>query len=250
MIKAVIIDDEKRCVATLEHDLGRFCPEVEILAACNSAKDGILAINTLKPNLVFLDIEMPLMDGFEMLGELEGTRNFELIFTTAYDQFILKALRLSAIDYLLKPIDPAELTLAVGRARNEIEKSTPNTQRINNLMANISLKEDEQKLALPGRNSYDFISPSEILYCRADGAYTEVLLANGKKLTLSKTLGETETFLPASVFLRIHHSTIINIKHVKQLKKGDNYFVTMANGDQLNIARSKKTELLSRMGVK
>ena len=249
MIKAIIIDDEQHCISALQHDLAMFCPNVTVVATCNSGKNGILAINMHKPDLVFLDIEMPLMDGFEMLAQLEGMRSFELIFTTAYNQFVMRALRLSAVDYLLKPIDNTELSLAIGRVEKQLRKNENTGQRIDNLVLNNSLDAEKQKIALPQRDGYEFISPSEILYCKAEGGYTEIVLAT-RKLLISKPLGEIEAALPKSIFIRIHYSAAVNISYIAQLKKNNGHSVIMFNGEILNVARSKKDELLLKLGLK
>lgn len=249
MINAIIIDDEAHCANVLNNDLKIYCPDVNVLCIANSGLDGIRKIREYSPQAIFLDIEMQDMNGFEMLEILGPPLQCKVIFTTAYAQFAVRALRINALDYLLKPIDGQELIEAVKRIRTSIETEENNIQQVQHAIANLKLPTDEQKLALPNRNGYDFISPAEILYCKADGAYTEIHITNGKTILLSKSLGEIEMVLPPSLFVRIHHSCTININHISQFRKSEGAFIVMSNGQQLGISRSKKDHLLRRIGL-
>ncbi len=226
-----------------------FCPEVVVVACCHSAKEGLLCINRNSPDLVFLDVEMPWMNGFEMLEILNKDISFKIIFTTAYDQFAAKAFRVSAVDYLLKPVDSTDLISAV----EKVKKMAPEKERdpnIGNLLQNMKAPIEQQRIAIPNREGYTFVPVSEIIYCKANGAYTDIILDKGKKLLLSRSLGETEGLLPAEMFERIHHSLIVNIQHINQFKKTSGSFIVMNNGDELSVAKSKKDQLLLRLGVK
>lgn len=249
MINAIIIDDEARCAEVLNNDLKMYCPDIKVLCMAHSGLDGIRKIREYSPQAIFLDIEMQDMNGFEMLEILGPSLQCKVIFTTAYAQFAIRALRINALDYLLKPIDGQELIEAVKRMTTSIETAESNIQQVQYALANLKLPTDEQKLALPNRNGYDFISPAEILYCKADGAYTEIHITHGKTILLSKSLGEIETVLPPSLFVRIHHSCTININHISQFKKSEGAFLVMSNGEQLGISRSKKDHLLRRIGL-
>lgn len=249
MINTIIIDDEAHCANVLNNDLKIYCPDVKVLCIANSGLDGIRKIREYSPQAIFLDIEMQDMNGFEMLEILGPSLRCKVIFTTAYAQFAVRALRINALDYLLKPIDAQELTEAVKRMKVSIETDEDNVQRVQHAIANLKLPADEQKLALPNRNGYDFISPAEILYCKADGAYTEIHITHGKTILLSKSLGEIEAVLPPSMFVRIHHSCTININHISQFRKSEGAFLVMSNGQQLGISRSKKDHLLRRIGL-
>ena len=178
MIRSIIIDDEQHCVKALLNDLQQHCPSIEVADACNSAKEGIMAIKKLNPDLVFLDVEMPWMNGFEML-QILGDVNFSIIFTTAHDQFAAKAFRISAVDYLLKPIDANDLKEAVRKVHQRIEQQHGNVH-IENLLRNIKQPSSQQKIALPQREGYEFIEVSIIIYCQAEGAYTKVFLDTEK----------------------------------------------------------------------
>lgn len=249
MIKAVIIDDEPHCVKALQNDLKMFCPEVIVLHSCYSAKEGILSIKRNQPNLIFLDVEMPWMNGFEMLEILDKEIDFQIIFTTAYDQFAVKAFRVSAVDYLLKPIDSNDLINAISKVKKGIGDKIDNAN-VKNMLNNARLSGESQKIAVPTRDGYDFLHVSEIIYCKASGAYTEIILKNNKKLLLSRSLGETEDILPGEIFERIHHSLLANIGHINQFKKNSSTTILMDNGDELNVSKSKKDQLLFKLGVK
>lgn len=187
MIKAIIIDDEQLCVDALATDIAKHCNTVEVIGKCSSAKEGILAIKKYKPQLIFLDVEMPWMNGFEMLEMLDRI-DFSIIFTTAYDKFAAKAFRISAVDYLLKPIDAEDLKAAVYKAEEKI-LSSAGVVNIQNLLHNINQPAQNQKIALPNRNGYEFVQVSSILYCSAEGAYCKVVFNDKHSLLISKNAG-------------------------------------------------------------
>lgn len=249
MIKAIIVDDEHHCIRALQNDLKMFCPDVTVIDTCDSAKEGLLCIKRNHPDLVFLDIEMPWMNGFEMLELLDKELNFQIIFTTAYDQFALKAFKVSAVDYLLKPIDSDDLIKAIEKAKKAIHENG-SSSNISNLLQNAKAPAGQQKVAIPNREGYEFIPVDKISYCKANGAYTEIVLTDNKIIILSKSLGETEEMLPKELFERIHHSTLVNIQHINQYKKTTGSYIIMNNGDELNVSKSKKDVVLARLGIK
>jgi two-component system LytT family response regulator len=248
MIKAVIIDDEQNCIDSLSFDLIKHCKEVEILEACTSPKQGLMAIRKQKPDLVFLDVQMPWMNGFEMLEVLEEI-NFAIIFTTAYDQFAAKAFRLSAIDYLLKPVDTNDLREAVKKVAEKIAQKT-GTANIDNLLHNINKPETKQRIAFAGREGYEFVEIGSIVYAQAEGAYTHVFLNNKRKLVMSKTLSDIEEMLPPEHFQRIHHSTVVNLNHVTHFFKTDGGYLVLDNGEKLIVSKSKKENVMARLGLR
>lgn len=248
MIKAIIIDDEQNCIDSLLFDVQRHCQEVNVLETCTTPKQGILSIKKLKPDLVFLDVQMPWMSGFEML-ELIDEINFAIIFTTAFDQFAAKAFRISAIDYLLKPIDTNDLKEAIKKASEKIQQKS-GTDNIANLLQNIKKSEVNQRIAVPGREGYEFIEAGKIIYAKAEGSYTHVFLNDKRKLIISKTLSDIEELLPTEHFQRIHHSTLVNLSHVTHLFKTDGGFVVLDNGEKLVVSKSKKDSLMERLGLK
>lgn len=242
-LKAILIDDEIACTETLDIELRAYCPEVEVISKCNSAQEGLKAIQQLNPDLVFLDIEMPWMNGFELLEELDDIP-FHVIFVTAYDQFAIKAFKYSAVDYLLKPIDKQELIESVRRVKSSRERYLSskhlkillsNMQNDNHLLPNI---------ALPTMEGLDFVAVKDILYCESDNNYTRVHRKEGKVLLLSKSLKEIEKLLKERTFFRVHQSYLVNLTHITRYIKGSGGFVVLSNGDQVPVSRAKKEELL------
>jgi two-component system LytT family response regulator len=248
MIRSLIIDDEQNCIDSLAYDLQKNCSEVEVVETCTSPKQGLMAIRKQKPDLVFLDVQMPWMNGFEML-ELLDEINFAIIFTTAFDQFAAKAFRLSAVDYLLKPVDISDLKEAVKKAAERV-KSKSGGDNINNLLHNINNPEAKQRVAFAGRDGFEFIEITSIIYAQAEGAYTHVFLNNKRKLIISKTLSDVEEMLPPTQFQRIHHSTLVNLAHVTHFYKSDGGFVQLDSGEKLVVSKSKKEDLMAKLGLK
>lgn len=247
MINAIIIDDELNCIKTLAHDLAEYCPQVKVIEQCGSAKDGLKAIRHYQPELVFLDINMPWMSGLELL-EVVGDINFDVIFTTAHDQYAVQAFRLSAIDYLLKPVDYQELIAAVRKVEAKHSRLIT-TEQLGHLKENMNPTSTLQRIGVPTKSGIDFVLVEEILYCEADSNYTSVHLNNGQKLYSAKTLKEFDQLLGKSEFCRIHQSFLINLNHLKKYYRGDGGYVEMINGASLNVSRAKKEELLSRIRI-
>ena len=246
MIRSIIIDDEQHCVKALLNDLQNHCPSVEVLDSCFSAKEGIMSIKKNSPGLVFLDVEMPWMNGFEML-EVLGDVNFAIIFTTAHDEFAAKAFRISAVDYLLKPIDANDLKEAIKKVEQKLQE--PGNLHIENLLRNIKISSAQQKIALPYKDGYEFVEVSHIIYCQAEGAYTKVFLDNRKYILVSKTLGDIEELLPVDLFQRIHHSTVLNLRFITHFVRSDGGYVKLQTGEQLTVSKSKKEGLMERLGL-
>jgi two-component system, LytTR family, response regulator len=246
-IRTILIDDELSCTETLEIELEMYCPQVEILTTCNSAADGLSKIVALRPDLVFLDIEMPWMNGFELLQQLNQI-NFEVIFVTAYDQFALKAFKFSAVDYLLKPIKKEDLIAAIGKVEQRIAKNL-STEHIEAMLSNIQFLQNEfQSIAIPTADGIEFIPVENIIYCASDNNYTYIHKMEGTPLLLSKTLKEVESMFDAHSFLRIHQSYLINLKHLRKYVRGAGGYVIMSDGKDLPVSRSKKEELLHKLG--
>jgi two-component system LytT family response regulator len=248
MIKAIVIDDEQHCVKALCNDLEKHCHNVEVIDTCYSAKEGIMSIKKLNPDLVFLDVEMPWMNGFEML-EILGDVNFSIIFTTAHDEFAARAFRISAVDYLLKPIDANDLKAAVQKVEKKLDEGN-NLQHINNLLRNIKQPATEQKIALPQREGYEFVDISSIVYCEAEGAYTRLIISGRKPMLVSKALGDVEELLPPELFQRIHHSSLVNVSYISQFLRTDGGYVVLSSGEKLSVSKAKKETLMARLGLK
>jgi len=251
-MKAVLIDDEVHCIGALEILLQRHCPEIEIVGKANNGEEGILVINQHKPEVVFLDIEMPRINGFEMLSHLKDI-DFKIIFTTAYDTFAIKAFRVSAVDYLLKPVDKNELMSAVEKAKaynsngDSIDKSTYQNQ-IDSLLENIKVKTQQfPNLALPTLSGLEMVKINDILYLESDGNYTRLFKENKEDILVSKTLKVLEEQLRNHNFVRIHHSHMVNINRITRYVQGDGGYVILENGQHLNVSRRKKNALMEKL---
>jgi two-component system LytT family response regulator len=245
-LTAILIDDESSSRNSLRHKLVNHCPGITVLAECENGEEGIKAIQKLNPDIVFLDVEMPRMNGFVMLQQLQD-RNFELIFTTAYDHYAIRAIRFSALDYLVKPIEIKSLTEAVEKAKEKKQTGSTN-QRIETLLYNLIDEQNVHKrIAIPSLEGLQFIEVGDIIYLEAESNYTFIFLQSGVKLTVSKTLKDFEELLPAQHFIRIHHSYIINKNHIRKYLKGDGGQVLMSNEKLLDVARRKKEEFMRAM---
>ena len=248
MIRAIIIDDEQHCTKALQSDLQKNCQSIEVTDVCHSAKEGIMSIKKNNPDLIFLDVEMPWMNGFEML-EVLGEINFSVIFTTAHDEFAAKAFRISAVDYLLKPVDANDLKQAVQKVEKKLDEGS-NLQHISNLLRNMKQPSADQKIALPQREGYEFVDVSSIIYLIAEGAYTKVLMLDKRSILISRTLGDVEELLPPELFQRIHHSTLVNVSYISQFLRTDGGYVVLKNGEKLSVSKAKKEMLMARLGLK
>jgi len=243
MIKAILVDDEVHCLDTLSILLKEYCPEVQILDKCRSAKAALEAIEKLKPSIVFLDIEMPAMNGFELLEQFEEIP-FAVIFTTSYDQYAIKSIRFSALDYLLKPIDPKELITAVHKV--ETQKNLPVAEQFQMLLNQVHHKEAGfKKIAVPTSEGFELIPEDEILRCEADDNYTHIFLKNKNRIIACRTLKEVEEQLQDfSHFIRVHHSYLVNLNEVTKYVRGEGGYVVMSDGSSVNVSRSRKESLL------
>ena len=243
MIKAVIIDDEMHCRKTLSILLKEYCPEVQVLDQCSDAENGIESIKKFKPDVVFLDIEMPGMNGFDMLEQFSEIP-FAVIFTTGYDQYAIKAFRYYAIDYLLKPIEPKELINAVHKV--QASKQVPATDQFQLLLNKINKREEVlPKIPVPTSDGYELIPVEDVLYCEAKDNYTYFFLKNKKKTIASRMLGDVEKeFIDFPFFVRVHNSYIVNIREVKKYVRGEGGYLIMSDESTVNVSRSRKEHLL------
>jgi len=245
MIRAILVDDEKHCLKTLGMLLKEYCPEVQILAQCDSGEAGVEAIEKFKPDLVFLDIEMPHMNGFEMLETLSEI-NFAVVFTTGYDQYAIKAFRFSALDYLLKPVDHEELKKTVQRVTQHLQRPLP--QQLEILLQKIhSHTPAITKVALPTMEGLQMIPVDAIISCESERNYTVLFLKDKRKITVSKILKEIEEMLDEYSFLRVHHSYIVNINEISKYVKGEGGYLVMSDGSSIDVSRSRKDILLQKL---
>jgi len=243
MIRCVLIDDESNSLEMMEWLLKTYCPQVKIEAMCNAASKGIEAINKYKPDLVFLDIEMPHMNGFDMLEQFDKL-SFDVVFCTAYDQFAIRAFKYSALNYLLKPVDPEDLKETIRRV--EERKSAPSKEQIELLFQNIkqTVKPTAQRIALTTGDGMIFVPTHDIIYCQAESNYTSVVLAGGKKIVVSKVLKEIDEALNGPDFFRVHNSFLINVNQISKFVRGDGGYVIMADGATVSISRSRRQEFM------
>lgn len=245
MINAIIIDDERHSCDALKMLLGKCCQQVHVTAICYSGEEGIRKINELRPQLVFLDIEMPHMNGFQMLEQLPKI-DFEIIFTTSYDQYAITAFKFSALDYLLKPVDREELEKAVQRVSKKI--NPPVSQQLEILLQKINQPAiTVQRIALPTMQGLEFVPVESILHCSSSNNYTEFFLTDKKKLLVSRTLKEVEDMLADHSFLRVHNSYIVNLNAVTRYIKGEGGYLVMTDGSTIDVSRSRKEMLMQRL---
>lgn len=243
MIKAILIDDEVHCLDTLSILLKEYCPDVQIIEKCRSGKEGLLSVKKTIPDLVFLDIEMPGMNGFEMLEQLTGI-SFAIIFTTSYDQYAIKAIRFSALDYLLKPIDPNELISAVRKVT--AARHLPMAEQFQMLLKQLRNKDHQfNKIAVPTAEGFELIPADQVVRCEADDNYTHLFLKNKTKVTACRTLKEVEEQLhDFTFFIRVHHSHIVNLNEVTKYIRGEGGYLVMCDNSSVNVSRSRKEALL------
>jgi two-component system, LytTR family, response regulator len=246
-VTAIIADDEKFNREQLRMKLQKYYPDMEIMAMCENGLEAAKAVDKFKPDLVFLDIEMPVMNGFVMLQQLTY-KNFELIFTTAYDHYAIKAIRYSALDYLVKPIEIEDLKAAVGKAEEKRNHSYPNPQIELLVEQLVNKKSTFSRIAIPTTEGLQFIKTGDIVYLEASINYTHIYCEGGKKFVVSRTLKDFEDMLPAEIFLRIHNSYIINKNFAEKYIRGDGGQVVLSNGVTLDVAKRKKSEFLKAIG--
>ncbi|HLK27205.1 MAG TPA: LytTR family DNA-binding domain-containing protein [Puia sp.] len=246
MIDSIIVDDELKNILILKSILADFCPDVNVLAEAQDMNQAIAMINMYKPQLLFLDIEMPYGNAFDLLDKLMPV-NFEVIFITAFDEYALKAFRYSALDYLLKPININELKTTVKKAIERISTKNNSTQ-LKNLLQNLQNKNEEtHKIALQTKDGLEFFIIEDIIRCEANGAYTYFFIKAHSKIIASKNIKEYEKILPEKIFFRIHHSHIINLKEIKRYHRGRGGYVEMKDGTFIDVAVRRKDEFLERI---
>ena len=246
MITAIIVDDEAKGRLALRQKLKNYCPNVTIIAEAVDGIEALSAIDKHHPQLIFLDIEMPKMNGFEMLNTIKE-KNFHIIFTTAYDQYAIKAIKYAAFDYLLKPIDIEELKTAVARA--DISEAQQTKKQIELLQQNIQHpKKQLNKLAIPTLEGLFFYDINDVVHLEANSNYTNIYFNNKTKIIASKTLKEFEELLPEDIFFRTHHSHLINLNYIKRYIKGDGGQIELQNGNFVDVSRRKKEEFLKTIG--
>jgi two-component system, LytTR family, response regulator len=240
LIKTVIVDDEWDSVQLLQLQLAQHCPQVSVIGTFTSSVKALQELEVLQPELLFLDIEMPVTTGFELL-EKTAHLHFNIVFITAYNQYAIKAFRFNALDYLLKPIDADDLVQAVAKAEKQAK---PTATQLSQLQKHLR-GEPITKIAIPGQTGVTFIDLNDIVFAEASNNYSKIILTDRRQFVISKTLKDVQEVLEEGHFLRVHRQYIINLNHVKSLNRNEG-ILTMDNGDHIPIARAQKERLVER----
>lgn len=242
MIKAMLVDDEPNNTRYVKELLQEHFPDVQIAAECNDATEGMFLIEELQPNLVFIDVEMPGLTGFEVLRKLEPL-NFEVVFITAYNHYALQAFEVNAVGYLTKPLQVDKFIKTTATAIKKIEKENINKHLFSQLHTRAS--NDNGKIALPTQNGLLFINPADIIYCQSSGNYTKFFTKEGKSILVSRQLGEFEKLL-SDDFHRIHDQYIVHLQYIKEYIRGRGGELMMDNNDTLPVSANRKEAFLLR----
>jgi two-component system, LytTR family, response regulator len=244
IINSIILDDEAMNVQLLTNMLGMHCPQVNILASETNAKKGVTLINELQPQLLFLDVEMPHLNGFETLKQLEPV-NFEVIFVTAYGKYAVEAFEHHAAGYVTKPVNTEKLVAAVNAAAKRIQEKGI-SKNLFSLLEQSNKQTTPDKIPLSTTNGLVFVKIADIMYCESSGNYTHFYLCDDKKIVVSRQLGEYEKLLPENNFTRIHDKYIINLSYIKEYIKGSGGEVVLENGKEIPVATRRKEDFLAR----
>src|SRR5258705_5980038 len=243
-ISTIIIDDEPKNIKLLQQMLAVHCPQVEIKATESDAKKGLLLIEEIKPQLIFLDVEMPHLNGFDLLKKLEPV-SFEVIFVTAFSHYAIQAFEHQATGYITKPINTEKLIAAVNTATKRIEEKNIN-KNLFSLLEQNTRQQAPDKIPLSTTNGLVFVKITDIMYCESSGNYTHFYMNDNKKIVVSRQLGEYEKLLPENNFTRIHDKYIINLAYIKEYIKGSGGDVVLENGKELPVATRRKEDFLAR----
>lgn len=245
-LTAVLVDDEEHCTDTLSWLINEYCPDVRVLQVFNDPAAALKYLQHEAPDLLFLDIEMPVLNGFDLLKALGPLRS-GLVFTTAYDEFAIKAIKHHALDYLLKPVDKDELRRSVASAHARAADNAL-MDRVGSLLQRMAPQPAQTRIAVPTREGLEMLEVDRILYAKADDNYTELHLEGQRKLVVSRTLKDIEQDLPSDRFMRIHLSYSVALPRIQRYVRGTGGYVVLSNGEQLPVSRSNKDELLRRLG--
>ncbi|MGN8055064.1 LytR/AlgR family response regulator transcription factor [Pedobacter sp. 22163] len=246
VLRAILVDDELKSRSNLRRLLVEYCANVEVIAEAGSAIEALNLIRELNPDLLFLDIEMGELSGFDLLKLLNGQQNFEVIFVTAFDKYGIQAVKACAIDYLLKPINILELSNAVDKAAVQINPKKEN-ERLKELIANIDRGDDEQRIAIPLSDKIEFLAINKIIRLEAEGNYTHIYLDNNKQYLVCKTLKDYQELLEGHNFIRTHQSHLINFRKISAYVKTDGGYIALEDGSQAPISRQKREEVLLKV---
>ena len=241
-LKVILVDDEIPSLQNLEHKIKEFCPDLKVIATAQKPEQAIELIESNKPDVVFLDIEMPRMNGFKMLEEIKEI-NFEVVFTTAYNHYAIDAVRISAFDYLVKPIAVKDLQNTVARLIKDGAKHTP--EKLDILRQNLSSSRSQKdKITISTNDGVEFIEISQIIRIESSSNYSKIFYLDGKNILVTKLLKDFEEILQPYLFFRIHNSHLINLNYIKKYIRGDGGQVVMQNNEVVDVSRRKKEEFL------
>lgn len=243
-MKAVIVEDEMHNREALRNLLAEFCEDVEVAGLAGSVADAVQIIRQIRPDIIFLDIELQTGTGFDVLAQIADL-DPDVIFTTAYEHYAIKAIKFSSLDYLLKPIDIDELQNAVSKARARIRESVYR-QQLEVLLANVNAR-NGKKICLATADRMEFVRVEDIIMCEANGSYTNVYLKDNRNILVSKHLKEYETLLAEENFMRVHNSFLINLNEVRHYVKSDGGYILMNDNRQVSISPKRRDEFFARM---
>ena len=241
MLQAVIVDDEIKALQSLTWELTNFSDEISVIASFTNPHDALDYLEKNTPDCLFLDIEMPTMDGFQFIQKLTN-KNFPVVITTAYNQYALKAIKNEALDYLLKPIDTDDLEETITKIKKFNNKNF-SVEKLEMAMLNFNSRSIHKRITLNTDGKLLFLESDEILYAESDGNYSTIFLTDGQKIVLTKKLKEVNELLPSDSFFRIHNSYIINLNKIKEFLKTDGYVVLKSN-HKIPVSRQKKSDFL------
>ncbi len=244
-LKIVIVEDEPHSRESLRNLLKEFCPGTEIVATAENIDEAIKSIQEFQPDLVFLDIELQHGTGFDILEKVKRF-DFEVVFTTAFENYAIRAIKFSALDYLLKPIDVEELTLAVNKARSRREENMQN-KNLFYFMQNLKGLNNQKTITLATAEELEFVEVSDIIKVEASGSYTTFHLKNNRKLLVSKNLREYENLLSDCRFFRVHHSCLVNLNEVEKYVKGDGGYIVLKDGSHASLSQKRKEKFIELM---
>ncbi|MBL7845123.1 MAG: response regulator transcription factor [Cyclobacteriaceae bacterium] len=245
-MRAVIVEDEMHSRETLKNLIGEFCPEVSVVGMAGSVDEAIQVIQATNPTILFLDIELQTGTGFDVLSRLPDMA-LDVIFTTAYEHYAIRAIKFSSLDYLLKPIDVEELQLAISKARTR-QNANNQKQQLDTLLANIT-GQHMKKICLATADRLEFVKVDEITLCEANGSYTTIYLKDSRKIMVSRNLKEYENLLIDEHFMRVHNSYLVNLREVKQYVKSEGGYLLMNDNKQVSISPKKRDEFLARISL-
>lgn len=244
MFRAVIVDDEPKAVQSLSWELSNFSKDIEIVKTFTNPEEALLFLEDYTPDCLFLDIQMPIMDGFQFLDRVNN-KDIAVVFTTAYDEYAIKALKKEALDYLLKPIDTDDLSETLSKIKR-FKSKIINSDKLENILLDFHSKNNQKKITISTEGKLIFLKLEEILFVESDGNYCTLFLTENQKILVTKKLKEIDGLLPNDDFFRIHNSYIINLNKIKEFLKTEGY-VVMESGHRIPVARQRKSDFLEKL---